>query len=135
MRFLAIDYGVKRVGIAISQNEMVLPLVTIHRTTRDIFFQDIATLLAEQKPDAVVVGFPLHNDGAECITTRQVRNFVESFKRRFDIPVYLEEELLSTFEAREELREQGLSEKKIKNVLDQVAAANILKTFLAKKLQ
>ncbi len=133
MKYLALDYGLKRVGVAVSDPEgrMAFPRCTLARDTRDGFFSELLALLERERPDAVVLGLPLHMDGTECLTTRQVRNFAASLKRRMALPLYWIDEALTSRQAESDLREAGLSARAIKQVVDQQAAVRILETFLA----
>ena len=133
MKYLALDYGLKRVGVAVSDPEgrMAFPRCTLVRDTRDGFFSELLALLERERPDAVVLGLPLHVDGTECLTTRQVRNFAASLKRRMALPLYWIDEALTSRQAESDLREAGLSARAIKQVVDQQAAVHILETFLA----
>ena len=133
MKYLALDYGLKRVGGAVSDPEgrMAFPRCTLARDTRDGFFSELLALLERERPDAVVLGLPLHVDGTECLTTRQVRNFAASLKRRMALPLYWIDEALTSRQAESDLREAGLSARAIKQVVDQQAAVRILETFLA----
>ena len=133
MKYLALDYGLKRVGVAVSDPEgrMAFPRCTLARDTRDGFFSELLALLERERPDAVVLGLHLHVDGTECLTTRQVRNFAASLKRRMALPLYWIDEALTSRQAESDLREAGLSARAIKQVVDQQAAVRILETFLA----
>ena len=133
MKYLALDYGLKRVVVAVSDPEgrMAFPRCTLARDTRDGFFSELLALLERERPDAVVLGLPLHVDGTECLTTRQVRNFAASLKRRMALPLYWIDEALTSRQAESDLREAGLSARAIKQVVDQQAAVRILETFLA----
>ena len=110
---------------------MAFPRCTLARDTRDGFFSELLALLERERPDAVVLGLPLHVDGTECLTTRQVRNFAASLKRRMALPLYWIDEALTSRQAESDLREAGLSARAIKQVVDQQAAVRILETFLA----
>ncbi len=132
-KFLAFDYGTKRVGVARTDPEgrMAFPLCTLFKKSRDAFFYEISLLIEQEAPLALVVGLPLYQDGAECLATRQARNFAASLTRRFPQPVYLMNEVLSSFEAEQDLRECGLSLAKAKTFEDQQAAVRILQSFLS----
>lgn len=137
MKYLSIDYGLKRVGVACSDpsGSMAFPRCTLNRETRDTFFQQLLDLLETERPDAIVLGLPLHVDGSECLTTRQVRNFAESLKRRTPLPVYWMEEILSSHEAEDDLRQAGLRGRDVKKAVDQQAAVRILETFIVQPEQ
>ncbi|HJD96911.1 Holliday junction resolvase RuvX [Mailhella massiliensis] len=132
MKYLAIDYGLKRVGIAVSDMDgnFAFPRCTLKRETKATFFAALLALLDEEKAEAVVVGLPLHTDGTECLTTVQVRHFVESLKRRTALPVYWMNEVLSSAAAEHELYDFGMGYRDVKKVVDQQAAVLILESFL-----
>ena len=92
--------------------------------------EEVLALLEKEQPQALVLGLPFHVDGAECMTTRQVRNFAESLKRRTDLPIYWINEALSSNSAEQRLYEQGLGYARVKEIVDQHAAAVILEAFL-----
>ncbi len=133
MRTLGIDFGLKRVGLALSdpRGSMAFPYRTIERTTRDALFAEILAILDKEAVEAVVVGLPLLLDGGESMTTRQARNFAASLGRRTDLPIALMDERLSSEAASEDLALAGITHgKRKKAVLDQQAAVRILQTWL-----
>ncbi len=132
MKYLAIDYGQKRTGIAVSDagGQMAFPRTTILMRTRDTFFAELLALIAAESPDAVVIGLPINLDGEESLTTRQARNFAKSLARRTPLPLFWMEEALSSYEAERDLREAGRSAAKGRAVLDQQAAVRILQSFI-----
>ncbi len=132
MKYLAIDYGLKRVGIAVSDvdGNFVFPRCTLKRETKAAFFSRLLELLDKEKADAIVVGLPLYTDGTECLTTVQVRHFVESLKRRTSLPIYWMNEVLSSAAAEHELYDFGMGFREVKKVVDQQAAVLILESFL-----
>lgn len=133
MKYLAVDFGLRRTGIAVTDEEgcMAFPRRTLKRTTTDAFFASLLDVLKEERPEALVVGLPIDMDGEETLTTRQVRNFVERLKRRTSLPIYWMPETLSSFEAEEDLRKAGRRGSALRAVLDQQAAVRILESFLA----
>ena len=90
MKYLAIDYGQKRTGIAVSDTggSMAFPRKTILMRTRAAFFEELLALIEAEATDAIVIGLPINLDGEESLTTRQVRNFSKSLARR---TTYVEE--------------------------------------------
>ncbi len=135
MRYLGIDFGLKRVGLALTDpaGTMAFPYKTLHRTTRRQFFEDLLAVMDQEKVEGVVLGLPLDLEGRETETTRQVINFKNSLARRTDLPIYLVNEALSSFEAEQTLTSTGMKKKKQKPVLDQMAAIIILESFLASR--
>lgn len=132
MKYLAIDYGLKRVGIAVSDvdGNFAFPRCTLKRETKAAFFAELLALLEKEQAEAIVVGLPLYTDGTECLTTVQVRHFVESLKRRTSLPIYWMNEALSSAAAEHELYDFGMGFREVKKVVDQQAAVLILESFL-----
>ena len=132
MKYLAIDYGLKRVGIAVSDvdGNFAFPRCTLKRETKAAFFAELLALPEKEQAEAIVVGLPLYTDGTECLTTVQVRHFVESLKRRTSLPIYWMNEALSSAAAEHELYDFGMGFREVKKVVDQQAAVLILESFL-----
>ncbi|MBG0777473.1 MAG: Holliday junction resolvase RuvX [Desulfovibrionaceae bacterium] len=135
MRYLGIDFGLKRVGLALGDGAsgFVWPLKTVHRTTRDKLFADILAVIEAEGVQAVVLGLPegpVAADGGEALIVRQVKNFAKSLARRVSMPIDFMDEFLTSQEAERELREAGLSGQRLKDALDQQAAVKILQAFL-----
>lgn len=135
-KYLAIDYGLERTGLAISDPDarIAFPLRTLCLSsygTRKSFLDALARMAREAGAEAVVIGLPLHCDGSESLMVRQTRNMAERLKRRLPLPFYWMPEILSSEQARADLKECGLRGRKLKSVLDQQAACRILSSFLA----
>lgn len=132
MKYLALDYGEKRVGVALSDPEgrTAFPRAAIAMRGKEAFFAELLTLAEAEKVQAFIVGLPLLAGGKDSETTRRARNLAARLKRRSNLPVYLMPEELSSCEAEERLRAAGLRGAKLKARLDQTAAAAILESFL-----
>jgi putative Holliday junction resolvase len=98
--FLALDFGLKRTGVAVGNRLMrtAKPLATI-KAEGDARFAGIAERLREWQPDALVVGVPFHPDGAEHENTARARRFARQLRGRFALPVFEVDERYSTTEA------------------------------------
>jgi putative Holliday junction resolvase len=132
VRALGIDFGLKRVGLAVCDptGTLVSPLRTLTRSTRQALFDELLKIIQDESIEAVVVGLPLALSGEETLTTRQARNFAESLGRRTELPVHLMDERLTSAQAEEELNAAGLRGKKRKAALDSQAATVILRSWL-----
>ncbi|MBU4524683.1 MAG: Holliday junction resolvase RuvX [Desulfomicrobium sp.] len=130
MKILGIDYGQKRIGLAIVQGTMAFPFKTLEKSTRDKLFTDLMAIIESEGVQAIVLGLPLDMEGAETLTTRQTLNFRDSLARRTSLPIHLVNEALTSFDARERLREAGVPQHRHKEMLDQMAAVCILETYL-----
>nr|WP_275074278.1 Holliday junction resolvase RuvX [Pseudodesulfovibrio aespoeensis] len=133
---MGIDFGLKRVGLAISDRSGILvsPYLTLERTTRDALFEAIIEIIRQESVEAIVVGLPLSMDGEDTLTTRQARNFAQSLGRRTDLPIHLADERLTSAQAEEELNAADLRGTKRKMALDSQAAVIILRTWLENAL-
>ena len=99
-QYLAFDYGLKRVGVATgnSVSRQAQPLRTIDAEGK-LRFEQIARLIDEWQPHALVIGVPFHPDGAEHENTVRARKFGGQLRGRFHLPVYEVDERYSTTEA------------------------------------
>jgi len=133
MKYLGIDFGIKRVGLAVSDQKgtMVFPLKTIHRSTRENLFLELLNIIQERGIDAIVLGLPLRPDRQKSLTCRQAENFMQSLGRRVDLPIYTVNEAYTSMEAEEILSRHGIRGERQKDSLDQAAAMIILESFLA----
>ncbi len=135
MKYLAIDYGQKRVGLAISTSDekLILPYKTLTYTSRKKLVSDITSIVETENIQGIVIGLPIGINGEETLITRQVKNLVRDLKKKLNIPIYLVDESYSSYNAEQSLKNRGMSAKKIKKVIDQQAAVDILNTYLSSK--
>ena len=135
MRYLAIDHGQKRTGLAISDasETLVSPHSVIETTSEEELLRRISEVLDAEEIDAVVVGLPVNMDGTEGTRVQQVRRFVSTLQQQTDKPVHLHDERLSSFEADYLAGDLELTRKKKKKRLDAIAAAAILRSFFEQK--
>ena len=125
---LAFDFGTRRIGVAVGNTltRVARPLTTIHQSRDDERFAAIATLLDEWQPDVLVVGIPVHADGAAHTTTARAQQFARALSGRFQLPVELADERWTTQLAQTALDQAGTGGRKGRVVRDQVAAQIIL---------
>ena len=136
MKTLGIDFGLARVGLAVSDPEgrMAFPRGVVVRTTRAALFDELAAVIAAEGVEQIVIGRPEPMDGVpgrEAETVRQIENFAKSLARRTPLPIAFTDETLSSAQAAEDLRAAGLSGKRLREALDAQAAVRILNTYLA----
>jgi putative pre-16S rRNA nuclease len=129
---LAFDFGEQRVGAAVGDTSVGIahPLVTINAADRKGRYAAIATLIAEWQPALLVVGLPAHLDGTEHELSHLARKFARELGGRFNLPVELVDERLTSAAAEASLAEAGVAGHKRKPVIDQVAAQQILQAYL-----
>ena len=121
LSFLAFDFGLKRTGVATGNSllRQASALTTV-AAEGDARFERIGKLIAEWQPDALVVGIPVHPDGAPHDNTRRAQRFARQLHGRFRLPVHEVDERYSTTEA----QAGGAPD------LDAASAAIILDQFL-----
>lgn len=131
-RILAIDYGTRRIGLAMSDPSQFLAssLETIHNRGVNDFVQKIIPILKENGVIAVVIGMPYNMKGDIGERGKQVREFSNSIRKGIDIPVLTWDERLSTVSAEKAMIATNKSPSKHRHKIDQVAAAFILQAFL-----
>lgn len=132
---IALDLGTKRVGIAVSDETqtIVRPVKTIERTGWKKFLKQIINIIADFDAVALVIGLPLESDGAESEMSQDARRLARNFSLSIEIPVFLQDERLSSFEAKGRLWEMGFDDEKVYEQVDSEAAAVILEEFLKAK--
>jgi len=135
VRYLAIDHGQKRTGLAISDasETLVSPHSVIATANPQELLRQILIVLDTEEIDAIVVGLPMNMDDTEGPRARQVRQFVLTLQQRTNKPVDLHDERLSSFEAEHLTGSLELTRKKKKKRLDAIAAAAILRSFFEQK--
>lgn len=132
MRYLAIDLGDKRTGLAVGDDllRIASPLEVIQTGSPDERLRRIAAAIEAHGPDALVVGLPLHADGREGPATRAARDFAGQLQQRTGLPVHLADERHSSDDADDRMARTGLTRGQKKQRRDALAAAVILQAFL-----
>ncbi len=130
---LALDVGEKRVGIAVSDALLISinTLPTLDRTNWKQMLRDIRGIVERLDVKALVIGFPLSLNGAQGPAARAGQEIAENFALSLSLPVYLQDERLTSVEAEEQLRAAGRNPSEIRGMVDGQAAAIILSDFLA----
>ena len=132
-RFLGVDVGTVRVGLAMSDltGTLASPLETLKRAKDDSDLDRLVELVMEHEVTEVVVGEPVHLSGASGASAEDAGAYAQKLADRIpDVPVQLIDERLSTVTAASHLREGGIDSRKQRSVIDQAAAVVILQQFL-----
>jgi putative Holliday junction resolvase len=132
MTIAALDFGKRRIGVAVSDHlgEGAYPLGIVERRSLAADLEEIGRLLAERQVTRIVVGLPINMDGTEGPAAQAARDFARQVAEHLSLPVELYDERLTSREAEERVgpRSRG---KRRKHPLDAVAAAVILEGWLA----
>lgn len=131
-RILALDYGTKRIGVALSDELgwTAQPLETFERRTLDRDVVHIAALVESHSVERVVLGLPLQLDGREGPAVQAMREFTDKLEASLPVPVVLWDERMTTKAAEELLIAADVSRKKRKGIVDRIAAAILLRSYL-----
>ncbi|HET9392788.1 MAG TPA: Holliday junction resolvase RuvX [Candidatus Rubrimentiphilum sp.] len=133
MPVIALDVGTKRIGVAVADpsETFALPVTVVERTNLDADLARIAGLLHEYGASELVVGDPIRLSGERGPAAEQIDRFVEQLRKIFDGTIHRVDERLTTAQAQKALIAADVSRAKRKTVIDKMAAALILETFLA----
>ena len=132
-RYLAIDPGDKRTGLAIGDQAsgIATPLDVIEASGNQMLLEQLAKVIGQLEPDELVVGFPLNMDGSEGPRAKLIGRLADDLRQRFKLEVHLVDERLSTYEADQRMGQTGLTHRGKKVRRDAQAAAVILSDFLS----
>jgi putative Holliday junction resolvase len=131
-RILAIDYGEKRLGVAVSDpsRRVAYPSTVIERSGMKRDIERLAALIEESEVVRIVVGNPRTMGGREGPQAALVKSFIVELQRVFSLPIETYDERLSSKEARASLAAAGIGGRKAKGKIDKVAAALFLQSYL-----
>ena len=130
---ICLDVGETRIGLAMADSVAKLPrpLKTLHNKS-DIF-DDIVRIVEMHNVKILVIGLPRGLDGQDTDQTKYVKNFFNKLSKRLKIPIYLEDEALSTFRVKEDLKRS--KKNFVKEDLDALSACFILDDFIANNME
>ena len=134
MRYLALDLGNRRIGLAVGGEEGV-PVVPAGHIERKTLRQDMERVLAavrDRGAGAIVVGMPYSLSGEAGVQAKLAEGFVKELRKRTHLPVHTMDERFSSVEAEGLLRDSGAQPSRRRGDVDAMAAALILERFLAR---
>jgi putative Holliday junction resolvase len=133
MRVLAIDFGSKRIGTAVSDalGLSARPVETIRRSNTERDIARLKALVEDLDIEAVVVGLPLRMDGTIGDAAASTLRFVERLRATLAVTVFTQDERLTSYEAEQMMIERGFSREARRARSDEFAALIILEDFLA----
>ncbi|HKO62098.1 MAG TPA: Holliday junction resolvase RuvX [Pyrinomonadaceae bacterium] len=129
---LALDIGQKRVGAAVSDSLAIsiTRLKAIPRSNWKHLLREVDQLITNLDAKTLVIGLPLRLNGSAGKAAEEITSVAEKFAKSVEVPVYLQDERLSSREAEENLRDDGRRASEISELVDSEAAAVILRDFL-----
>ncbi len=131
-RILGIDFGERRVGLAVSDPLKIIaqPYATLVRDGGDGWWSQLAAVISEQEIELAVVGYPLTMSGERGSQAQVVDKFIAELEQNLAVPVERYDERLSTVAARKALQQQGIKTGHNKEMVDRTAAALFLQDYL-----
>lgn len=132
MRYLGVDIGTKRIGLALSDptGTIASPLCVLSRRGGKRDWQDILRLAQEHGAEALVVGLPVNLCGQAGLAAENVEAEINGLKASSSLPVFVYDERLTSAAAQRMLQKQGLNSRQSREIIDKVAAAIMLQSFL-----
>lgn len=132
-RIVALDPGTKRVGVAVSDEMRIIatPLPHIERKSWKSLLTSVQSVLKDFDAVALVLGLPLESDGSESEMSLEARDMARKFELSLEIPIFLQDERATSYEAKSRMWEQGVSLADSRKNVDSEAAAIILTDFLS----
>ncbi len=130
---VALDLGERRVGVAVSDGLSIAisRLEALPRTNWKQLLRDVVDLVRRFDAQTVVIGLPLRLNGSSGDSALEARSVARKFARSLKVPVYLQDERLTSFAAEQNLRAEGRTHEQLSARVDSEAAAVILRDFLA----
>ncbi|MFA5554110.1 MAG: Holliday junction resolvase RuvX [Phycisphaerae bacterium] len=133
MKYLAIDYGSKRTGLAVCDpTETICSPLGILDGSKNLI-KSICKIIDDEKIEAVIIGMPFNMDGTKGPQAQAVEKFAAELKKNTAVPIDFCDERLSSFAAEDKFADIDIKASKKRKPLDAVAAAEILQTFLEMK--
>jgi putative Holliday junction resolvase len=134
-RLVALDLGTKRIGVAVSDELQFTtrPLKTIERTGWKKLLLQIKQILADFDAVGLIIGLPYNFDGSESEMSQEARRIARNLSLSLDIPVILQDERVTSYEAKGRLWKEGVSGKELLKRVDNEAAAIILSDFIERR--
>ena len=131
-RIMGIDYGQNRIGIAISDELQLFatPYQTLTNLNKEAIFTQLRQIIEKEQISKIVVGLPYFLDGTPSKQTERILKFIKEIQTCFSLPVETFDERYSSVEANKILIKKGISIRKSKEKIDQIAASIILQNYL-----
>ena len=131
-KYLALDYGEKRLGLAISDvtRTIARPYRTLSAQSLKQIINELRKIIEQENIEKIIVGLPRTLKGTDSRQTEVVREFVQELQQRLTIPIVMEDERLTTIQAHATLHALGKKPSRHRDRVDQYAAVHLLQTVL-----
>jgi putative holliday junction resolvase len=132
MKLMGIDYGRRRIGIAVGSDNgiPVRGLPTLDRKKNPDSISKLCLIIENEKPESLIFGLPLDSNDADTIMSKEVRSFAGKLETRTGLPVHFIDESNSSLQAAEFLMHRKKKERRDKGSVDRIAACLILEQYI-----
>ena len=131
-RILAIDYGERRIGLAVSDETKTIssPLPALTKKKDAKAFEELKQIFTDREIEKVLIGLPLSLSGRDSDQTEKVREFAKAIKQLGNFKIELVDERFTTQTVMQELKKEGLNSKQSREVVDSLVAQKLLEEYL-----
>ncbi len=133
MRYLALDWGSVRVGAAVSDPDGKIAFPLDRFIDSKIAIEEIKNIIQDLQVEKILIGMPKGMEGQETESTKEVKKFIEGLKVQTSVAIEIMDERLSSVAAGKTLTGMGLTEKKQREIKDNIAAQLMLQQYLSNK--
>jgi putative Holliday junction resolvase len=135
MRYLGVDFGERRIGLAIADDDgrLAVPVDVVTRSSDAQAIDAVLAVAGREGAETIVVGEPLRLDGSEGDAARRARGFAAKLGAATRLPIVLHDEALTSYEAASRLREAGAKRRRRRDAIHSVAAQILLQDWLDRR--
>ena len=132
---MALDLGAKRVGVAVTDelHITVSALANIERRSWKDLLRRVSAIIESYDARGLIIGLPLNLDGTKGSPADEAGRIAENFRKSLNVPVFLQDERLTSLAAESDLKSRGVASSEIERLVDSEAAAIILRDFVAER--
>jgi putative Holliday junction resolvase len=135
VRYLGVDFGERRIGLAISDDDerLAIPVDVVARSSDAQAIDEVLAVASRERAEAIVVGEPLRLDGSAGDAAQRARGFAAKLGAATRLPIVLHDEALTSHEAQARLREAGMPRRRRHQAVHSVAAQILLQDWLDRR--
>jgi putative holliday junction resolvase len=132
MKLMGIDFGRRRIGVAVSDDGGTLArsIGIVDRKTHTDYIDELIRLISEENPAAIVFGLPLGGDDEETAMSKEVREFATAIEQRVNLPIHFVDESFTSKKASELMMYRKKKARRDKSLSDRIAACLILQEYI-----
>jgi putative holliday junction resolvase len=132
MKLMGIDYGRRRIGVAVSDEEgrLARSIGIVDRKTHPNYIDELIRIITQENPAAIIFGLPLNADDEETAMSKEVREFAMAIEQRVNLPIHFIDESFTSKKASELMMHRKKKARRDKSLSDRIAACLILQEYI-----